>query len=83
MAHTYIHSLPRNQEEIVNNMLRRYKRTINVAIIQGSEITAEEVEIDMSDCIEIPLIDNRKYNRAKTKREWEKKAREGLEDYYR
>ena len=82
LAHTYLHSLPRNEEEVINNMLRQYKRGLNIAIIQDSNIDAQRLEFDLSDCIEIPLQGNGKYNRAKVKREWDKKAREGLDDYY-
>jgi len=82
LAHSYLHSLPRHHEEIINNMLRQYK--INVAVMKGTEIEAQQLEFDLSDYIEIPLErDNKKYNRAKVKREWEKKAREGLDEYYR
>lgn len=35
LAHQYLHSLPREQEEVVNNLLRAYKRDI---IVQGTSI---------------------------------------------
>lgn len=57
LAHAYMHSLPRQHEEIINNMLREYK--LNIAIFYGTgEIEKnQEVKIDMSDYIEIEVFD--------------------------
>lgn len=68
-AHAYLHSLPRHQEEIINNMLRTYK--IN-ALTFNSKETEEygTVESDMTEYITIPLEkDNAEYNKAKAVRE--------------
>lgn len=55
--HEYIHSLPRSQEEIVNNMLREYK--INFMIMQNCKvIDSGSKDLSMEDFIEIPLKDN-------------------------
>ena len=57
LAHQYIHSLPRKQEEIINNMLREYK--INFARLSSEGVEdAKEFIPDYSNCIEIPLLDN-------------------------
>lgn len=83
LAHAYIHSLPRDQEEIVNNMIRQYK--MGIAIIADGEITQTQAidlnfDFDLEDCITIPLEDsNKKYNRAKVKRETQKLIDEDLE----
>ena len=84
MAHRYIHSLPREDEEVINNMLRKFK-------IQGGTLIATEqglqiqdsfgidldYELNDEDVITIPVYDNtkedyikrQKFNRAKVKRE--------------
>ena len=62
----------------MNELFQQYKRLINIGIVvNGETLVEKELEIDMSDVIEIPLIDTteeikRKYNRAKEKREWKK-----------
>lgn len=83
LAHAYLHSLPREQEEIVNNMIRQYK--MGMAIMTNGEITQTQAidldfNLDLDDCIVIPLEDNnRKYNRAKMKRETQRLIDEDLE----
>lgn len=60
LAHEYLHSLPREQEEVINNMLREYKKAIDIAVAevkadgvkQAKVISLPEVT---EDCIEIPL----------------------------
>ena len=60
VAHQYMHSLPREQEEIVNNMLRQWKDEFKIGVV---EITTEgirqaqviETPEITDDCIEIPL----------------------------
>lgn len=64
IAHQYIHSLPRDQEEIINDMLRDFK--LNCIIVTGNkEIQeAQSISFDLEgDFLEIPLFDNdEKYN---------------------
>ena len=66
----------------MNELFQEYKRLFNIGIIvNGETLVEKELEIDMSDVIEIPLIDTteeikRKYNRAKEKREWKKEIGE-------
>lgn len=66
----------------MNELFQQYKRLINIGIVvNGETLIEKELEIDMSDVIEIPLIDTteeikRKYNRAKEKREWKKEIEE-------
>lgn len=90
LAHSYLHSLPRDQEEIVNNMLRDYKfkfRATTLSIGNTIELDGQEFEFDLSDCIEIPLEtipkpDKRKtkpFNRAKTKQDTRRKIDEELD----
>lgn len=80
LAHAYTHSLPREQEEIINNMLRDFKfRASMVSVDDTVEIEAKEMSFDLSDCIEIPLEPvkkKEKFNRAKTKQETREKIRE-------
>ena len=90
LAHSYLHSLPRDQEEIINNMLRDYKfRATTLSIGKSVEIEGQEFEFDLSDCIEIPLepiskSDKKKikpFNRAKTKQDTRRKIDEELSWY--
>lgn len=71
-AHAYLHSLPRHQEEIINNMLRAYK--INAMAITTEEVLNHDaIEFDMTDYITIPLEDDTpQYNRKKAIRERKK-----------
>lgn len=95
VAHAYLHSLPRHQEEIVNNMLRAYK--INALEFNTNEVLqATTIHMDMSEYVTIPLYDdNEKYNRKKAKLEKAKKqgesfnrartkteTRQKIEEYY-
>ena len=92
LAHSYLHSLPRDQEEIVNNMLRDYKykfRGTTLSIGNTIEIEGQEFEFDLSDCIEIPLEpipkpDKRKikpFNRAENKRDTQRMIDEELNGF--
>lgn len=71
-AHAYLHSLPRHQEEIINNMLRTYK--INMMAFNTEEvINHDSIAFDMTDYITIPLEDDTpKYNRKRAIRERKK-----------
>lgn len=87
LEHRYIHSLPRNQEEIINNHIRKWKIDFISLTTQGI-IDSQEVEIDLNkDVIEIPVVTYHKKNkkileaeaRRKEKREFQKLRKE-LED---
>lgn len=79
LAHSYMHSLPREHEEVINNMIREYK--LNTAIIQGNGTvkSAQSIKIDMSDCLTIQLLDDN----ARTKKVPKSRAKlkEELEDF--
>ena len=64
VAHQYLHSLPRNQEEIINNMLREFK--LNCVMMTGDGQVQEEQSISFNfgeDVLVIPLYDNdERYN---------------------
>ena len=81
-AHQYLHSLPREQEEVVNNMLREFK--LNFGIISGTgemeeakslevsfgEFGEDYLEIDVFDCDEEVLAKRqRQMNNRKEKRQ--------------
>ena len=98
MAHRYLHSLPRKQEEIINNMLREYKYSVVMGFLTPTDIGLDidlqklnfEIDKDLEDCITIPLeettkedIDKlHKLNRAKIKRETQKQIEDELYSYY-
>ena len=74
LAHRYLHSLPREQEEIINNMLREHKRSIDIKggilvptqhglDIQQPFQLSLDFEINEDDCITIPVYDNTKEDR--------------------
>lgn len=76
LAQGYIHSLEREHEEIINNMLREYK--INFTMINGEEHGSATFDLSQ-DYIELPLDivtpekrPKEKFNRAKEKREFQK-----------
>lgn len=82
LAHRYIHSLPREDEEVINDMIRHYKLTggVLVSLEEGLQLTDSiqiDLDFDMSDTMSIPVYDNtkedyekrKKFNRAKMKRE--------------
>lgn len=77
IAHQYLHSLSRNKEEVINNMLREWK--LNYVTINGEESGSIDLELG-EDYIVIPVYETKKkpkYNRAKAKREQKE-----LEDEY-
>lgn len=88
LAHQYIHSLPRQQEEVVNDMLREFKLSIATIDNKGVEVTSYKT--DLSDFVSINLntIDTtiqekrEKFNRAREKEKFKRKIKEQLEEDY-
>lgn len=80
--HQWFNKQSEKAQRQMNELFQQYKRLINIGIVvNGETLVEKELEIDMSDVIEIPLIDTteeikRKYNRAKEKREWKKEVGE-------
>ena len=80
LAHRYMHSLPRSQEEIINDYLREWKKAhyekFEIELVEDLE---EKIELDIA---EIEVEENRlkvkKYNRAKEK----EKLKEQIKNYY-
>jgi hypothetical protein len=91
ITHQWFHSLPRAKEEEANDMLREWK--LSFATLSGEEqeiVFGEEsgtIDLELGDdFIEIPLLPQtkkQKYNRAKTKREYQRIVDEDLEDWER
>lgn len=81
LAHGYLHSLPRHEEEIVNNMLRDYKwridnaRECKIELVDTLDIDIDinVAEISISNELEVHKV---KFNRAKTKKETENLIKE-------
>lgn len=76
LEHRYLHSLPRNQEEIINNHIRQWKADFISMTTEG--ITDhKEIDIDLTtDYIEIPTytykphkINKKQYEEKQRKRE--------------
>lgn len=93
-AHAYLHSLPRSQEEIINNMLRAYKINF-MELNQGQVLNSGSLEIEEElGFISIPIEQDEaeirraraiyekkkkgQFNRAKTKEE----SRRKIEEYW-
>lgn len=94
LAHRYIHSLPRDKEEVINNMLREYKRNygFNGGVLVPTDTSIEmtqSIQIDLDfnigeDCIVIPVYDDKEpaeYNRAEIKQETSRLIREANDEY--
>lgn len=84
MAHRYMHSLSREDEEVINNMLRHFKLSGGMLVPTEQGIQIEDpfgidldYELNDEDVITMPVYDNtkedyikrQKFNRAKVKRE--------------
>lgn len=64
LEHIYLHSIPREHEEIINNRIRKWKINF-VAISQKGVSDHKQVEIDLNqDYIEIPVYKSRKRNKS-------------------
>lgn len=77
VAHQYLHSLPRNQEEIINNMLREFK--LNCVMMTGDGQVQEAQSISFNfgeDVLVIPLYDNdEKHNPEVARQQAEEKEK--------
>ena len=77
--HRWLHSLPEEQKEKVNKAITQFKCSVLQLQERGIEfidIGQLNLDVDLSDCITIPLEDNtkedikkRQFSRAKEKRE--------------
>ena len=70
IAHQYIHSLPREEEELINNMLRNFK--INYLVMTGQTEIIENGIIRLEpniDFITIPVYNYSKEEREESKDE--------------
>lgn len=74
LEHRYLHNLPRNQEEIINNHIRQWKADFISMTTEG--ITDhKEIDIDLTtDYIEIPIYDYKPQKKI-SKRQYEEKQR--------
>lgn len=82
--HRWLHSLPIEKQNIINECLIEFKASVLQATSQGLEadspISVSYKDFQLSDCLEIKLNDitpeveekRRKFNRAKVKRETQK-----------
>ena len=86
IAHQYMHSLPREQEEIINNMLRDFKLNCIVVKGNGEVENAKSISFDLSeDVLEIPLFDNDEKHNPEIARQQaaEREAKRHTEEYKR
>ena len=69
LEHRYIHSLPRDQEEIINNHIRKWKADF-ISIMGGQVIDSQEIDINLNeDVIEIPVTTYHKKNKKQLEAE--------------
>lgn len=69
LAHRYIHSLPREQEEFINDILREYKRQVDESN-ECEVITVDDLDVPFTIMpVEFYVDERGKYNRAKKKQE--------------
>ena len=81
LAHRYIHSLPRNQEEIINDHIRKWKLDV-ISLTTEAVIESQEIDIDLSkDYIELPAVTYRKKNKKQL--EESKRAQDGGDEGHR
>lgn len=59
LAHCYLHSLPRHQEEVINNMLRDYKNSIECKVVLVDDLELP-FEIITTEIIPAELEKNKK-----------------------
>jgi hypothetical protein len=65
LEHRYLHSLPRHQEEIINNHIRQWKLDY-ISLCAGDVIDSGEVDLDLSeDVMEIPVQEFYTYRKTK------------------
>lgn len=69
--HEWLESLCEQQREKINNQLREYKASV-IEFNTDGVVQAKQFNVDMSECIEIPL----KYNRAKLKQDLKRRLGE-------
>lgn len=78
MAHRYIHSLPRNQEEIINDYIREWKKQNYAKCeMQIEELPEPEFEINLS---EIEIKDKLKI-KPLTRAQLKVQTRKAYEEY--
>lgn len=74
LEHRYLHNLPRNQEEIINNHIRQWKADFISMTTEGIS-DHKEIDIDLTtDYIEIPIYDYKPQKKI-SKRQYEEKQR--------
>lgn len=78
LAHCYIHTLPREDEETINNMLRDFKNSIECSVEFVDEINLPFTVVSTVFKPDELTKKKEKYNRAKEKREWQKQASEEI-----
>ena len=54
LPHSYIHSLPRNEEELINNMFREYKANFSIGCV-SMKVKDKEIEIQALEPEEVEM----------------------------
>ena len=79
-AHQYLHSLPRDQEEVINNMLREFKLNCVMMTGDGQIQEAKSISFDFGkDVLVIPLYDNDERHNPEIARQQAKERRKTSE----
>jgi hypothetical protein len=81
LEHRYLHSLPRHQEEIINNHIRQWKLDY-ISLCAGQVIDSGEVDLDLSeDVMEIPVHEFHSTREFTIKELQEKQRRKEKRDF--
>lgn len=86
IAHQYIHSLPREQEEVINNMLKEFKLNCIMMTGDGQVQEAKSISFDFGeDVLVIPLVDNDEKHNPEVARQQaaEREAKKHSKEYKR
>lgn len=83
LEHRYLHSLPRHQEEIINNHIRQWKLDF-ISLCAGQVIDSGEVDLDLSeDVMEIPAHEFHSTREYTIKELQERQRRKEKRDFQR
>lgn len=68
--HEWLHTLPEDQKEEINNQIQQYKMNVIAMKGDGQILDSQSItlDFDMTDCITIPVYDNKKKSKKLDRR---------------
>ena len=80
ISHQYLHSLPREQEEIINNMLRQWKRDFRIGVVEITTQGIQQAEvIDFEEPEEVIVIPAYDFTEEEYQKHLQERRRKELE----